>query len=91
MREPIYHGKFKRDLRKAKRRGYDMEEMRTLIRLLVADAPLPEKYKDHALKGRWATYRDAHITPDWILIYKKVGEDRIIFARTGTHADLFSL
>jgi mRNA interferase YafQ len=89
MREPIYHGAFERDLKKAKQRGYDMEKMREIIRLLAKDAPLPNRHRDHALKGRWATYRDVHVAPDWILIYKKVDADRIIFARTGTHSDLF--
>jgi len=89
MREPIYHGKFKRDLKKAKQRGYDMEKMREVIRLLVTDAPLPDRYRDHAMKGDWVTYRNVHVAPDWILLYKKVGDDSIIFARTGTHSDLF--
>jgi len=89
MREPIYHGKFKRDLKKAEQRGYDMDKMREAIRLLVTDAPLPDRYKDHAMKGDWITYRNAHVAPDWILLYKKEGDDRIIFARTGTHSDLF--
>ena|GEM_PF-5994709 len=51
MREPIYHGKFKRDLKKSEQRGYDMGKMREAIRLLATDAPLPERYKDHAMKG----------------------------------------
>jgi mRNA interferase YafQ len=91
MREPIFNGQFKRDFRKVEKRGCDMEKMREIIALLTADAPLPERCKDHALKGRWVTYRDVHIAPDWILIYKKVGDDQIIFARTGTHSDLFAL
>jgi mRNA interferase YafQ len=89
MREPIYHGKFKRDLKKAKQRGCDMGKLREIIRLLAVDAVLPDYYRDHALKGDWATYRDVYVAPDWILIYKKVDDDRIIFARTGTHSDLF--
>jgi len=89
MREPIYHGKFKRDLKKSEQRGYDMGKMREAIRLLATDAPLPERYRDHAMKGDWVTYRNVHVAPDWILIYKKEDDDRIIFARTGTHSDLF--
>jgi mRNA-degrading endonuclease YafQ of YafQ-DinJ toxin-antitoxin module len=42
MREPIYHGKFKRDLRKAEQRGYDVHKMREAIRLLATDAVLPD-------------------------------------------------
>lgn len=45
-------------------------------------------YKDHLLRGNWNGYRDAHIEPDWLLIYRVSG-DELQFARTGTHADLF--
>ena len=89
MRELIFHGKFKQDIKKAEQRGYDMAKMREVIRLLAMDTPLPDRYRAHSLKGPWATYRDVHVAPDWILIYKKEGDDRIIFARTGTHSDLF--
>jgi mRNA interferase YafQ len=89
MREPIYTGRFKRDVRKMKQRNFDMEELRAAIRLLLSDAPLPKHFKDHALKGKWASFRDLHIAPDWVLIYKKEGDAEILFARTGTHADIF--
>jgi len=89
MREPIYHGKFKRDLKKAEQRGYDMDKMREAIRLLATDAPLPDRCRDHAMKGDWVAYRNVHVAPDWVLLYKKAGDDKIIFARTGTHSDLF--
>jgi mRNA interferase YafQ len=49
---------------------------------------LPASYKDHPLKGDWQGYRDAHIEPDWLLIYRVVRDD-IYLARTGSHADLF--
>jgi len=29
------------------------------------------KYCDHALKGDYSGHRECHITPDWLLIYKK--------------------
>ena len=50
---------------------------------------LPERYKDHPLKGDWKGYRDAHVGPHWLLIYRVVG-DELHLVRTGTHADLFS-
>ncbi|EFH8529977.1 type II toxin-antitoxin system mRNA interferase toxin YafQ, partial [Escherichia coli] len=50
--------------------------------------PLPAVYKDHPLQGSWKGYRDAHVEPDWILIYKLT--DKLLrFERTGTHAALF--
>ena len=85
---PVYSGQFKRDLRRAERRGSDMGKLKRLIVLLVERSPLPESYKDHPLKGEWSSFRDAHIEPDWLLIYKVEG-DTIRFERTGRHTDLF--
>jgi mRNA interferase YafQ len=65
-----------------------MNKLRDLISLLLTDAPLPARYQDHPLKGSWRGYRDAHIEPDWLLIYRAVG-DELHLARTGSHSDLF--
>lgn len=88
MRQPSYSGKFKRDVKAAKKRGKDMAKLKTLIGLLVEGREPPASYLDHPLKGRWRSLRDAHIEPDWLLIYKLDG-DIVRFERTGTHADLF--
>jgi len=88
MRRPVYSGQFKRDIKRAEKRGKDMDKFKALARLLLAGDPLPPRYHDHPLKGAWASFRDAHIEPDWLLIYK-VAADEIRFERTGTHADLF--
>ncbi|MCB9943496.1 MAG: type II toxin-antitoxin system YafQ family toxin [Geminicoccaceae bacterium] len=47
-----------------------MGKLRALLLLLIEGATLPERYRDHALKGDWSGYRDAHIGPDWLLIYR---------------------
>jgi mRNA interferase YafQ len=60
-----------------------------LLRLLVAEHELPATYKDHPLKGDWRGYRDAHVEPDWLLIYRVAG-DELQLARTGSHSDLFN-
>lgn len=83
-------GRFKKDLKLAINRGYNISLLQTVIDLLCAGTPLPEKYKDHALTGNWSNYRECHITPDWLLVYK--AEDDILvltLTRTGTHSDLF--
>jgi mRNA interferase YafQ len=41
-----------------------MSKLRELISLLLAEVPLPERYPDHPLRGKWKSYRDAHIEPD---------------------------
>jgi len=81
-------GAFKRDAKRAERRGKDLAKLRRLLSLLIEQAPLPERYRDHPLKGKWAGCRDIHIEPDWLLIYQIDG-DRLVLLRTGTHADLF--
>lgn len=65
-----------------------MIKLRELVSLLLAEAPLPDRYRDHPLKGSWRGYRDAHIEPDWLLIYRVAG-DELHLVRTGSHADLF--
>lgn len=65
-----------------------MSKLRSLLELLIGGQPLPRRYRDHPLKGKWAGWRDAHIDPDWLLLYR-IEEDELQLARTGTHADLF--
>jgi mRNA interferase YafQ len=88
MRQPVYTSQFKRDIKKAKKRGKDMEKIKKLIRILIDGKTLPKKYKDHPLVGNWQSFRDVHIEPDWLLIYKIDGDD-VRFERTGSHSDLF--
>jgi mRNA interferase YafQ len=71
----------------AARRGKDMHKLRELIRLLAGEA-LPERYRDHSLRGNWKGYRDAHLEPVRLLIYRIAG-DELHLLRTGSHADLF--
>ncbi len=65
-----------------------MSKLRDVLTLLIAAEPLPARLKDHPLTGGWRGWRDLHIEPDWLLLYKIDGND-LILARTGTHADLF--
>ena len=48
---------------------------------------MPPRYKDHPPGGDWKHFRDCHIEPDWLLIYKIDGDD-LHLVRTGTHSDL---
>jgi len=65
-----------------------MEKLKTLLSLPIEGKPLPATYLDHPLKGVWRGFRDSHIEPDWLLIYKIAGET-VRFERTGRHTDLF--
>ncbi len=88
MRNPISGAQFRRDVKLAERRGKDMKKLRELILLLIEGEPLPPRYKDHSLGGDWKHYRDCHIEPDWLLLYKIDGVN-LYLVRTGTHSDLF--
>lgn len=81
-------GRFKRDIKRLKKRGKDMGKLKALIVLLAEQETLPHRYHDHALSGNWSGYRDAHLEPDWLLIYR-IEFDELQLARTGSHADLF--
>ena len=82
--------RFEKDLRRAKKRGYDMALLTAVIRILASGKELPERYKDHSLTGYYSGCRECHITPDWLLIYEICENDLILYlTRTGTRSDLF--
>jgi mRNA interferase YafQ len=83
--------KFKKDYKKAVRRGCDISLLEQTITILADYGELPQKYKDHSLTGNYTGYRECHITPDWLLVYK-IAEDILVLAltRTGSHSDIFS-
>ena len=86
-----FTGVFKRQMKLCERRGYDMELLRTAIRILSTEGILPTEYLPHPLhgdrKGQW----ECHIQPDWLLIWEQRDQDLIlIMLNTGTHSDLFS-
>lgn len=80
--------RFRRDVKRLKRQGVDLAKLQTVIRELVAQAPLADAYRDHALIGNWKGFRECHIQPDWLLIYR-VEDNELQLARTGSQADLF--
>lgn len=85
-----YSSRFKKDYKVIVKRGYDVKLLEEVLNLLVQEKVLPQKYLDHPLAGNYAGYRECHITPDWLLIYK-IEKDILTLSltRTGTHSDLF--
>ena len=79
---------FKKDVKRAKKRGKDLSKLKKAIDLLIEAAPLPPYYRDHSLHGEFVGSRDLHIEPDWILIYT-ASPNHLRLERTGTHSDLF--
>ena len=86
-----YLNKFKKDYKTILKRRYNEEKFKEVVGILRSCNPLPEKYKDHALTGDYQNYRECHIEPDWLLVYR-IEDDTltlILFFRTGTHSDIF--
>lgn len=88
MLKIIESGKFKKDWKRCKKRGCDLDAVKLVIAMIVYEKPLPAKYKDHKLSGNYAGRRDCHVETDLVLIYK-LEKDLVIFERLGTHSDLF--
>ena len=82
--------KFRKDLKLAKRRGLQLNLLRDVVTMLTEGEPLPSENRDHELVGNYKGFRECHIQPDWLLIYKKGESLKIIsLERTGTHSNLF--
>lgn len=86
----VLTGKFKKGLKMAKKRGLNIPLLESIVDNLLQGISLDEKYKDHALRGKYEGFRECHIQPDWLLIY--LIENDILtltLVDTGTHSDLF--
>ena len=82
--------RFKRELKTAIKRGYDISKLEAVIDILAEGVMLPLKNRDHALVGDYNGFRECHITPDWLLIYRYEEETLVLYLfRTGAHSDLF--
>lgn len=82
--------KFQKDLKRAKKRGFDLSLLTEILKKLAGGETLPVKNKDHALSGNYAGCRECHVAPDWLLIYEVDGNSLILYLiRTGSHSDLF--
>lgn len=89
-REVVWTGQFKKDYKLAMKRHMNMDLIDDVIRKLANGEDLPENNRDHELSGNWKGFRECHIMPDWLLIYK-VNDGLLVLTltRTGTHSDLF--
>ena len=88
MLTAVQSGRFRRDVKRVRKRGKDMDKLKLVLTMLLEQEPLPARYNDHPLKGNRKGFRDLHIEPDWLLLYRIDGTE-LQLARTGTHADLF--
>lgn len=81
---------FRKDMKKVQKQGKDFSKLKEIITKLINNIELPKENKDHNLKGNYKGYRECHIEPDWLLIYKTELENNLlILYRTGSHSELF--
>ena len=86
----VLSSKFKKDLKRSKKRGKDLNKLYSIITKLQNQTLLDPSYKDHPLTGNYEGFRELHIEPDWLLIYA-IKDDMLVLSltRTGSHSDLF--
>lgn len=83
-------GRFKKDLKLAKKRGLNMQLLDAIVTSLVLEEKLPPINKPHLLKGNYMGFWECHIQPDWLLVWEQNETIKLItLVRTGTHSDLF--
>ena len=90
MLKIVPSNKFKKDLKLAFKRGLNLALLREVVNTLAEQKPLDQKYRDHELSGNYSGFRECHIQPDWLLVYRVENNELALFLfRTGTHSDLF--
>ncbi len=88
--EVVPSKQFRKDIKLAQKRGCNLENVRNIIKKLANGETLDAKYSDHLLTGNYVGFRECHISPDWLLVYRiEKNELRLFLFRTGTHSDLF--
>ena len=88
MLKPEYATRFKKDFKNYKHNQAVKEELDTVLKYLLAGKKLPEKYSDHSLTGPFVRYRECHVRPDVLLVYR-TDEKYLYLARIGSHSKLF--
>ena len=90
MLEIVLSNQFKKDLKLAQKRGCKMDHLREVVNTLAQNQKLNARYHDHGLTGSYHGFRECHVEPDWLLIYRiSQGTVELFLFRTGTHSDLF--
>ena len=77
-----FTNRIQRNIKLMKKRGKDLEKLKTVLNLLQQGIELPAKYKDHALTRNYIGCRECHIEPDWLLVYEIINEEFIILLLT---------
>lgn len=83
-----YSSRFRKDYKKAVKQNKDIDHLKAVIDKLSKKEKLDTRYFDHQLTGKLRGYRNCHIEPDWLLIYKS-SDTELLLARLGSHSELF--
>lgn len=85
---------FKKQYKKILKQGKDILKMEEVLEKLANGQKLEVKYKDHSLNDNkyYKGCRECHIEPDWLLIYKIINDELILYlVGIGAHTDLFNM
>ena len=86
----FYTKRFHKDIKLLQKRGFDLDVLKRAIETLEEEGNLPISNRPHQLSGDYSGFMEAHLKPDWLLIWKCFREENEIWlTRTGTHSDLF--
>ena len=90
MLDIVASNQFKKDLKLAAKRGLNLSHLNEVVTALAKQEKLDDKYRDHNLTGDYRGFRECHIEPDWLLVYRVNDQALELFLfRTGSHSDLF--
>ncbi|MBR5705220.1 MAG: type II toxin-antitoxin system YafQ family toxin [Deltaproteobacteria bacterium] len=90
MLKVVLSNRFRKDLKYAQKSGLNLDLLRVVVNTLAGGEKLDKKYRDHELTGDYAGFRECHVQPDWLLVYRIEQEELELFLfRTGSHSDLF--
>ena len=87
-RSSAFKRDYKREAKGQHRATFD-DALKPVLIVLATDQLLDARYRDHDLSSDWAGYRECHIKPDLLLIYRKSDADTLRLARLGSHSELF--
>ena len=79
MLDIVVSNRFKKDLKLAMKRGYNMALLETVVECLASGQLLEKRYQDHLLTGEYGGFRECHITPDWLLVYQVRDTELVLF------------
>jgi mRNA interferase YafQ len=88
MKQVSQTTQFAKDVKRMRKRGKDLDKLKSIVKTLAAGRTLHPKHRDHPLIGPWKDSRDCHVEPDWVLVYT-ADAHTLRIERTGSHNDLF--